>query len=235
MNLIRNSPHDNGIYTILNQEESLVIKSSYTQNGIASLVKEENGYNWYLDKFENNAFQISKIQTSNFMKIYLPLVNGVVGNHNLNLSSNSNFINKIIDHYLFIWPKTKDIPLPIHGDFSVGNVMLLENGNVFIIDWEHFTQSGGPWGFDLVNMLYESAYFSMKGNKMLEKDEAVFKSLRHKISSRINELNGFSCNILNLKNFIMKNKNIWDKLIHKLPCLKLSNEQINYLTTLEKE
>ena len=235
MNLIRNSPHNNGIYTILNQEASLVIKSSYTQNGISSLIKEENGYNWYLDKYENNPIQISKIQTSNFMKIYLPFVTGTSGNHNLSLSRNINFINKVIDHYVLIWPSTKDITLPIHGDFSVGNIMLLENGNIFIIDWEHFTQSGGPWGFDLVNMLYESVYFSMTGNKMLEVDEAEFRTLRHKLNSLIAEFNGFSCNIFNLKNFIMGNKNIWNEIIHKLPCLKFTNEQIQYLTRLEKK
>ena len=45
MKLITNSSHGNGIYTFINENDKLIIKSSSTKKGITSLKRELLGYN----------------------------------------------------------------------------------------------------------------------------------------------------------------------------------------------
>ena len=44
MILIRNCPHENGIYTLLDGDKKQIIKSTYSTDGITRLIKEHNGY-----------------------------------------------------------------------------------------------------------------------------------------------------------------------------------------------
>lgn len=64
MILIRNCPHENGIYTLLDGDKKQIIKSTYSTDGITRLIKEHNGYKWY---FERIGYQ--EIKNSLFINI----------------------------------------------------------------------------------------------------------------------------------------------------------------------
>ena len=49
-------------------------------------------------------------------------------------------------------------------DLSIDNVISNKDG-VHIIDWEHFSLEGAPFGFDAYNLLFEQLWFSMKERK----------------------------------------------------------------------
>ena len=236
MNLISNSPHGNGIYTFINKKDKLIIKSSLTKTGIASLKRELSGYQWYFNVENNNNYNNSPIvsfSNDKYHRLCIQLFSGQTGNSNLSLSANYLLILKAFEHYVSIWPTKKDVFVPLHGDFSVGNI-IYNKEDIVIIDWEHFQNNSAPWGFDLVNMLYESVYFSMvPKNKLSISNEKYFLLLRNKISELLNDVPNFKCSLENLNNFMIKNEKIWGNIIKKLPVLKFTSEQKRYIKKLE--
>ncbi len=236
MKLITNSSHGNGIYTFINENDKLIIKSSSTKKGITSLKRELLGYKWYFN-LENNknykSFFYKVFSNKKYYRLSVSLFKGEIGNSNLSLSDNYLLILNAIEHYVSIWPKKKNKFVALHGDFSVGNI-IYNKQNVVIIDWEHFANNCAPWGFDLVNILYESAFFSMGlKNKLSDRNLKCFLLLRNKISEFLKDVPNFKCSLENLNDFIMKNEKIWGNIIVKLPVLKFTSKQKMYIKEIE--
>ena len=236
MKLITNSSHGNGIYTFINENDKLIIKSSSTKKGINSLKRELFGYKWYF-KLENNinskSFSYKVFSNEKYYRLCVSLFKGEIGNSNLSLSDNYSLILKAIEHYVSIWPKKRKNFVGLHGDFSVGNI-IYNKQNLVIIDWEHFENNCAPWGFDLVNMLYESTFFSMGlKNKLSNRNLKYFLLVRNKISEYLEGVPNFKCSLEDLNDFIMKNERIWGKIIVKLPVLQFTSKQKMYIKKIE--
>jgi len=236
MILARNCPHDNGIYTLIDNVEGVVIKSSYSADGIARLSREYAGYQWYLRQkgsFDSAPLRFAKHDNGLYGRLYIKLFSGRLGECYKNLSYNQYDLSKAIDAYAKVWPRQKGRLAPLHGDFSLGN-LIIHGEELTIIDWEHFQPDAAPWGFDLANLLYESAFFSFKGGNTLSRsDRQVFVETRKAICTLLDPGEDFNCTIENLTQFISTNVPVWGDLVNKLPVMKFIIAQRVYLMQLE--
>jgi hypothetical protein len=238
MILVRNCPHDNGIYTLVDDVSSLVIKSTYTVDGIYRLSNEFAGYHWYLQqKGWSDDTQLRFVRNNNgsYCRLYIQLFSGRGGECYKNLRHNRDDLFRAVNAYAQIWPRKKGRLAPLHGDFSLGN-MLFHGNELTIIDWEHFQPEAAPWGFDLVNLLYEAAFFSFKGESALSHhDSRVFVEIRKAIIDLLDPAEGFKCMLKDLTYFVSTNVPAWGKLVNKLPVTKFSGAQKEHLIQLEHE
>jgi len=236
MILARNCPHDNGIYTLIDDVEGVVIKSSYSADGITRLRREYAGYQWYLRQkgsFDRTSLPFIKHDNGLYCRLYINLFSGRSGECYKSLSYNQCDLAKAIGVYAKVWPRQKGRLAPLHGDFSLGNLIICGE-DVAIIDWEHFQPDAAPWGLDLANLLYESAFFSFKGkNRLNWEDRKVFVETREVICDLLGPGEDFNCTLDNLTQFISTNVPIWGSLVSKLPVMKFSSKQKDFLLMLE--
>ena len=237
MILVRNCPHNNGIHTLIHEEQSLVLKSSYSNEAIIRLKHEHLGYdwyfrqtnmsnNWYLNYFENSSGVYSRLSVRLFY--------GSAGECYKNISYNRKNILRVINYYKDVWPSSSKKSLPIHGDFSLGNIIFSKK-SLAIIDWEHFKIGAAPWGFDLVNLLYEAIFFSFNNAGNLTKtDKETFLELRKVMILTLVKGESFNCSLDVLTNFIEKNYSIWGVFKSKLPVMNFSKAQREVILELEK-
>ena len=236
MILASNCPHDNGIYILIDDVEGVVIKSSYSADGITRLRREYAGYQWYLRQkgsFDSTPLPFIKHDKGVYCRLYINLFSGRSGECYKSLSYNQCDLAKAICVYAKVWPRQKGQLAPLHGDFSLGNLIICGE-DVAIIDWEHFQQDGAPWGFDLANLLYESAFFSFRGKNTLSRsDREVFIETRKAICTLLDPVEDFNCTIEALTQFISTNVPVWGHLVNKLPVMKFTIAQREYLMQLE--
>lgn len=237
MILVRNCPHNNGIYTLVDKENDVVVKSSYTAEGIGSLLREYAGYQWYFRSSpERNSDQLRIITSDKglYSRLYVKRFSGRAGECYRNLAYNRSDLLTAIGAYTQCWPVQDGELVPLHGDYSLGNLIFGDDG-VAIIDWEHFHLNAAPWGLDMANLLYEAAYFSFDGKgKLTPKDRDAFVEVREAIRAVSNPVNGSNCTIEGLTKFISANVPVWGNLVNKLPVTKISREQKDYLMRLER-
>jgi hypothetical protein len=235
MILIRNCPHDNGIYTILDNNQ--IIKSSYSADGITRLRKEHNGYRWY---FERSGYQkkydLVIKGTNSYCRSNIPYYLGDNGNPYKSISFNKFRLLKAIDAYLFVWPEKNHKMNCMHGDYSIGNIIFSKTDGYapFIIDWEHFKEDIAPWGFDLANLLYESVFFTFRQrNSFSNSDIMTYVTVKRYILNRMGIENSVICNLKVLKKFIFENTLLWDGLVEKLPAVKISHIQCDFIDDID--
>ena len=74
MILIRNCPHENGIYTFLASDKKQIIKSTYSTDGITRLIKENNGYKWYFEQIGYQEIKNSLLinATDSYCRSHIP-------------------------------------------------------------------------------------------------------------------------------------------------------------------
>jgi hypothetical protein len=236
MILVRNCPHDNGIYTVIDDSRGVVIKSSYSVLGIDRLRMEHLGYRWYFERMTplcDGLPPISFLERKGYARLCMPLFPGRAGIYSNNLTRNHGRILQAISTYKKVWPSPQGMLAPLHGDFSIGN-LIFDGDSVYIIDWEHFRLNAAPWGFDLVNLVYESAYHSFEGRNTLSLgDGQVFLEIRKAVSASIESSESFNCTLTGLRQFVENNVSIWGELITKLPIMKFSDAQSRFLIELE--
>jgi len=237
MILLNNCPHNNGIYTLRDEDSGRIIKSTYSQEGRQRLQNEFVGFNWYLDQkllLDDKRPFIGVRDESHYKRLSIEIFPGRSGNPYKSLTYNRKLLLLAIDSYKTVWPKASSSLFPLHGDFSVGNIIYNKN-NIYIIDWEHFRENAAPWGFDLVNLLYESVFFSFQGNNTISYcDIEIYILLRNIISKLLPKNIQFDCNLESLIEFMSKNFAIFNPWSEKLPVTKFSDHQKKYLKTLEE-
>jgi len=237
MILARNCPHDNGIFTLIDEAEGVVIKSSYSADGITRLSREYAGYQWYLRQqgcFDSTPLRFVRHDNGLYGRLYIKLFSGRSGECYKSLGYNRCDLLRAIDAYAKVWPWQKGRLAPLHGDFSLGN-LVIRGEELSVIDWEHFRLDAAPWGFDLANLLYESAFFSFRGKHTLSRsDRKVFIETRKAICDMLDPAEDFNCTIENLTQFISTNIFIWGGFANKLPVTKFSEAQKYFLLMLER-
>jgi hypothetical protein len=236
MILVRNCPYDNGIYTLIDKPGAVVIKSSYSSDGMARLGCEYEGNKWYFGrKYSCDEFKPSVVieRRSGYTRLTLRLFPGSVGDYDKGLTQNKSRLLAAINAYEKIWPSDNGGLAPLHGDFSLGN-MIFHKNDINIIDWEHFRLDTAPWGFDLLNLIYESAFFSFGGRGTLRHaDAGTFGEIRKAVLTLLVPSQKFRCTLDELTEFISVNRSIWGPLVNKLPVMKFNIEQRKYLKQLE--
>jgi hypothetical protein len=237
MILVRNCPHNNGIYTLINEDRCMVSKSSYSDDGIIRLRNEYAGYEWYFKRnliLNNSPLELFETKNGIYSRLHVKLFSGYAGECYKNIGYNRKYILRAVNAYKKVWPTSKGKLFPLHGDFSLGN-LLFNDDSLTIIDWEHFQFDVAPWGFDLVNLLYESVFFSFnKKDTLRDSDCQVFVEVRKIISELLNLEDSFRCTLDDLTGFISDNVSIWGRVVNKLPVMKFSKAQLNFVLKLEQ-
>jgi len=240
MILIRNCPHNNGTYTLKDSELGKIVKSSYSKDGMVRLLNEYNGYKWYFNRInfdDLNGVQFNETENKRYVRLLVNIFSGKNGNCHKSLSYNSLALFKVIDSYVNIWPTDKNKMTTIHGDFSLGNIIFNDTDeSLLIIDWEHYNKDILPWGFDIVNLLYESVYFTLKGKSYLRKiDIEAYIKVKKYTLNLLDSLNCMDGSLQQIIDIISNNRYLWGGLANKLPVMNYSNEQTKYLDLIEQK
>jgi hypothetical protein len=229
LKLIENCSHGNEVATFYfeKNKEKNIIKSSSCQTGIEQIKQEFKGWNWYQSKrYPNSKTNLCKIIKSNenYIKIKIQYIEGCKEKYSKGIQKNSVLINTIIKHYCNIWQGYKKNRFPLHGDLSIGNVITNKDGT-HIIDWEHFSLGGSPFGFDAYNLLFEQLWFSMKGRKRPKRSELDILLDNIKLLRSSTESHFFYDQpLFSVQRFIKTNSIYWKNKIHRLPVLNFKEE-----------
>jgi hypothetical protein len=233
--LLRNCAHGSEIATYLAMDGSggkRIIKAATTSGGIINLHNEETGWRWYQSLRYNSNEPICRIiqQRDMYLQIQINYIDGKKPIYQNGLKGNADVIKKIVEHYCVVWPYSSG-PLPMHGDFSLDNIIVNPAG-IHIIDWEHFTIDVAPWGFDILYLLFESLYFGMRNRNRptVEEVQIIRESIEtidehHQLQPEIRKTP-----LRFIKGFILSNLHLWGEQIAsfqmKLPAVAFSPDQI---------
>jgi hypothetical protein len=232
--LLRNCSHGGEIVTYLMQDgkSTKIIKVSSTINGIMDLRAEVAGWNWYQQiRYPEMKTPICQVvmEKHNYLKIEIDYIEGKQGEYRKGLIYNRDVIMKIVGHYCDIWPVSQNGMVPLHGDFSLENIIINENG-VNIFDWEHFGLDAAPWGFDPIYLLFEALWYNFDRKKRLKKKEIQIVSEciqlledQHLSKDIADHPLGF------LISFIYDNEHLWHAQVNKFPVLCFTQEQVCFI------
>ena len=234
MELILNCPNGNGVVILYCKERHQFIKSA-SNKGSQYLINEMRGFHWYVENnpsqlISKKDYKIKKNEDQSYVKIFIKEFEGSKYSPYRRVEKNIVVIKKIISHYFDIWKREdQKIKYPIHGDFSVGNCVF-SNGEVIFFDWEHFLESGAAFGFDVVNLYYETIFFTFNRRSFLTKRQIrIFRDLKSILCDHLNCPADFKVDLNSLKCFLNENYSHWGKSFKKLPVLKFSCSQIKIL------
>jgi len=142
-----------------------------------------------------------------------------------------------MDQYCALWPCDQRGAGPIHGDLSIENILINGEG-VHVIDWEHFNLEGGPWGFDLVYLFFETLWFGMRKRKEPARREVEILSACLK---RVFDTGRINPEIIAgplhfIRNYITGHPEIWGKFsknpAEKFPIFHFSTGQATLIDRL---
>ena len=234
--ILRNCLHSNDIFLIEENDKrgksKTIIKSSSSIIGINSIKNELNGIEWYNNRGIEKLSITICTETPHYLRTKCLFISGVIYPYYQGFSKNEKHIKSIIAHYCNIWPKAKckNGLFPIHGDFSMCNVIFGDDNRPIIIDWEHFRKNAAPLGFDALNLIFEQAWIEYEITNsiknIIEKITLLIKYLNEQ-NAIDNRLLKFP--LINTISFIKGNKEIWGMQINKLPILNFDNNLINII------
>lgn len=132
------------------------LKKSLCEDDNYKILKEKNGFDWYLKWVSNIQIKI-ELKKSKYYELITPLYPGVNYKQNSRIIGNENVIERLVHYYAKKWPKDENFA--IHGDLALCNI-ISNNQDIFIIDWEHFHLADKQYfGFDIFNMLFISLWY----------------------------------------------------------------------------
>jgi hypothetical protein len=232
--LLRNCSHGGEIatYLVQNEKSKKIMKASTTRNGIMDLRAEVAGWNWYQQiRYPEIKTPICRVvmEKHNYLKIEIDYIEGKQGEHRKGLVYNRDVIKKVVRHYCDVWPVSQNGMAPLHGDFSLENIIFNENGmNIF--DWEHFAFDAAPWGFDPIYLLFEALWYSFDGKKRLKKKEILIVSECIQLLKDQHLSKDIADHPLSfLISFIYDNGHLWRTQVDKFPVLCFTKEQVCFI------
>ncbi len=239
--LLRNCSHSGEIATYLATDGSgpkHIIKSSVTEKGIEHLRKEVRGWSWYQGLRYAAKEPICKItqERNKYLQIQIKLIEGCVPFYKKGLERNADAVHRVVRHYCDCWPRDSDL-VPLHGDFSLGNVIMSSDG-VHVIDWEHFTDNAVPWGFDVLNLLFETLFYGMRsgyetkmrGTTRAEPTAEEIRIIREQIGW-MDQCHPLNVDMVRkplrfLRDYAGSHDHLWGDQFGKFPVLSFTEEQI---------
>ena len=217
-----------------NSDEELYIKSSYDKNAIISLKNEYEGFKWYFSKKPSlDKSLVSKLKKridNNFAKIHIPSLSGNSVNAYNSISINEKYVMLAINEYLSV---SKKNDFRFHGDFSVGNLMYNKN-ECYIIDWENSVVDKQFWGVDILNIFFESIFFSFDKNILSKKNIRSATYVYKRILKIFKEKKIKLLTVYELVELYKSNSLIWGDTFSKLPILKFNQDQLKIIYSFQK-
>jgi hypothetical protein len=232
--LIKNCAHGSEIATYLIQNRKLkkIIKVSSTHNGIMDLRAEVEGWKWYQkNRYPEMNIPICQVvmEKKNYLKIEIDYIEGKQCEHLKGIVYNKAVIDQVIGHYCDIWPVSQNGMAPLHGDFSLENIIINGNG-VNIFDWEHFAIDAAPWGFDPIYLLFEALWFNYKATNRLKEKEIQYISQYIIILEKQHLSKDIADHPLGfLVSFLSENSHLWRAQAFKFPVLRYTKKQVTYI------
>ena len=214
--------------------DKLYIKTTYDERGIQNLQNEFNGLKWYFLKkpeIRDSFLKTLKIKSNkNFAKIEIPYIEGYKIPVEGEIWKNKSFLYKAINEYVYISGQNN---FRFHGDFSMGN-LIFNKSDTYIIDWEHSNDEIKIWGIDILNIFFESVFFSFKKKDYLSKKNLeVAIEIYQYISNIFSDSDKKMMSLKNLMSFYRKNSHIWGLSFSKLPVLKFNENQLKIIKSIE--
>lgn len=217
-----------------NSDKELYIKSSYDKNSIISLTNEYEGFKWYFSKKTSlDKSLLSKLKKridNNFAKIQIPSLPGNSINAYNPIYVNEKYVMLAINEYLNISEKND---FRFHGDFSVGNV-IYNKKECYIIDWENSVIDQQFWGVDILNIFFESIFFSFDKDILSKKNTQSAINIYKRIIKIFKEKEAKLLTIYELIELYNSNSLIWGDTFSKLPVLKFNKEQLKIIDSFQK-
>jgi len=233
--LIRVNSNNNKIYlTLLNDQKrniKYVKKSSIDSKSIKKLKIEANGLEWYSNRINCNLIN-RVINIPTYYSIESKFISGDKISFKNGYWRNKEFIEIAIDKYSEIWGNLNSSDLVVHGDFSMDNLIFVGQ-EIFIIDWEHFSKTNIPVGFDGVNLIMEQLYFFLKkkhfNEEVIKHINLMFRKMKE--SKSLDKI-FWNKPLHNLTTIIRNQKNIWGHQVNKLPVMQFSTKEVSLIDKL---
>ena len=230
--LFRANSNNSGIYITKfydsNNKSIIIKKSAFTKSSILRLRRELKGVSFYSSNTGDNLLS-SYIDLPNYFSINFNYIEGKKVDYRNGYWINKNYIERAINKYCEIWSSSVSDNLFSHGDYSLDNIIFTDNSEI-IIDWEHFSNSFMPIGFDALNLIYEQLYILMSKKKIndetIQNVNLMFKNLHAK---KCLDKCFWKKPLLKLQELIYYNKDIWGNQISKLPVMKITDLQVKDL------
>ncbi len=224
--LIRNCEHGSCVSTYVvhgTDSRKTIVKLSHDPVGIEDLRREFEGWKWYHLRVDSHHPIACKIVQENpgFVKLCIDYIEGTIPCYTRGLVHNRKYLDAMVSHYLTIWPYSGDL-VAMHGDYSLGNAVF-QQGQLLMIDWEHFRSSAVFWGFDVVYLLVEALFYSVRRFRRIRADELdVFIKCAQSVQDR-GELPSefYSRPVGYLSDFIREKRELWGDQYLKFPFLSL--------------
>lgn len=217
-----------------NSDKELYIKSSYDKNSIISLTNEYEGFKWYFSKkLSLDKSLLSKLKKridNNFAKIEIPSLPGNSVNAYNPICINEKYVILAIDEYLSV---SKKNDFRFHGDFSVGNLVYSKN-QCYIIDWENSVIDQQFWGVDILNIFFESIFFSFDKDILSKRNIQSATNIYKRIIKIFKEKEAKLLTIYELIELYNSNSLIWGDTFSKLPVLKFNKKQLEIIDSFQK-
>lgn len=241
--LLSNCSHQSeiAIYLVTRSAgDKCIWKVAITPSGIANLKHELAGFEWYQgQRYPNAGEKLCRIlgQKESYLKIGIHYIEGSKADFRQGLEGNESIVRQVISHYCEIWKPTGSEKVALHGDLSLDNI-LINSGGVHIIDWEHFSLKGAPWGFDAMYLLFETLYFGMRNRKRPSQHEINVIVDNISFLNRDNrlQLQLVEHPLRSLKNFISNNLQLWGEQLtaspQKLPILLFTEDQASLIDNM---
>ena len=233
--LIHNCQHGSeiAVYSVREGSRKFIRKSTATPGGIEDLTREAAGWSWYqARRYPQRTVPIClQLGRGAYHRIDVEWIEGKKGDFRKGLFPNREIIQLAFEQYCSLWPEANDGTVPLHGDFSIDNLIFNEEG-IHVIDWEHFKERGAPWGFDPIYLLYEALWFSTGRRRHPSRKEVttiatflkqLYKAGRLEESLVVRPLR-------TIRTFIQDHKEIWGEQLRRFPekllVVKFSDEQV---------
>jgi hypothetical protein len=238
--LIRNHFGGNDIAVFLERDGECVksvLKVATTKEGIETIRREKQGWDWYLSR-SNQQLQIVNRYLYEpekcYAKIELKYIDGAKGKYWRGVRKNYGILQSTVEHYLKVWQNEDVENCSMHGDLSVDNI-IIRNGQVVIVDWEHFNKNVGQWGFDALYLIFETLWFDAKKHGLPRQAELLAVANLIKTLNRDNNLSSLQLEqpLSWTKKFILENRKLWGKEVEssftKFPVVSFTDEQALYI------
>ncbi|GEM_PF-1766516 len=238
--LLRNCSHESETATYLvteNTRNKRILKTASSLAGINSLEREIEGWEWYRHlRYPEGTRSVCRInqKRAGYLKIEIEFIEGVKADYKKGFEKNEAVIKKTMEHYCGIWPYNSDGSSAMHGDLSLDNIIYNAQG-IHIIDWEHFSRKGAPWGFDAVYLLFETLYFGMNSRKQPSFRELNFIADCIILLGRSKHLkvDFIKCPLKAVRDFIQAFPALWGEHLsaapRKLPVISFTDEQVFFM------
>jgi hypothetical protein len=160
------------------------------------------------------------------MSITIGYIEGRSPDYTKGLAPNESPVMRAVEHYCRVWERSGAGLSELHGDYSLGNIIFNEAG-LHVTDWEHFSRSSAPWGFDALYLVLEVLWFGMQRRVSPSAGEARILSGSIKLLQQRGELEPDmrKTPVTFLKRFINEHSGLWGPQCYKFPILHFSDSQ----------